>query len=201
MTKNPWLTETWDDESAPKAASETPEHDSVTSAAVAPQTGSVPVVDAVDRLEEHVLPAGAVEGLFVLGVHGGAGESTLAAWLDARPCGHAWPTSPGLRPRVLLAARTHARGLETARRAASEWASGSMPVDVLGLVLIGDAPGRKLPTSLRAQVRQLAGAVPKTWTIPFLPALREATEPDSTPPGAAVRTIRQITSTTTTKEN
>lgn len=201
MNRNPWITETHEGASPQGPADEPNEPEQGAQAGVSPQIGAVPAVVAADRLATRVLPKDAVEGLFVLGVHGGAGESTLATWLDARPCGHAWPTSPGLRSQVLLVARTHARGLEAARRAASEWASGSIPIDVRGLVLIGDAPGRRLPASLRAQVRQLAGAVPRTWTIPFLPALREATEPDSTPPGAAVRMIRQITSTTTPKEN
>lgn len=201
MIRNPWITETQDDAPPQGAAVASTEDEKAAGAGVRPQVGSVPAVDAADRLEARVLSSAAAGGLFVLGVHGGAGESTLAAWLDAQPCGRAWPTSPGVRPRVLLVARTHARGLEASRRAATEWASGSIPVEVLGLVLIGDAPGRQLPKALRAQVRQLAGALPRTWTIPFLPALREIPEPEAAPPSAVVRTIRQITSTTTTKEN
>lgn len=141
-----------------------------------------------------------MQGLLVLGAHGGAGESTLAAWLGAQECGHAWPDPPVARARVLLVARTHAGGLAAARQASRQWAAGQVPVELIGLVLIGDAPGR-LPKVLRAQVRQVAGAVPRTWTIPFLPALRETCGSRSEPPGAAVRTIGQITSTTTTKES
>lgn len=156
-----------------------------------PQPG-VPRVDVTDRLRTREVTDDGAGALWVVGVHGGSGESTLAAWLGAPAAGHAWPVHAAATVRVLLVARTHARGLAAARKAATEWASGSPRVELMGLVLMGDAPGR-LPSQLRDEAHQLTGGVPQTWTIPFLPALRTSATPDPDPPGPAARPLRSIT--------
>lgn len=56
----------------------------------------------------------------------------------------------------MLVARTNARGLRAAQLAATEWASGDVPVHLEGLVLLADAPGR-LPKALKQFVRLVAG--------------------------------------------
>ena len=79
-----------------------------------------------------------------LGAHGGAGESTLEELFSgSRAAEHSWPLTAAERPpaRVVLVARTHARGLVAAQSAIREWAAGDVPVLLLGLVLIADAPG------------------------------------------------------------
>lgn len=40
-------------------------------------------------------------------------------------------------------------------------------VDLLGLVVVADAPGR-LPRILRNRVRLVSGAVPRLWEIPWV---------------------------------
>lgn len=111
-----------------------------------------------------------VADVYVVGAHGGAGESTVAAlnpmwWAET---GHGWPlvsTSPS--PRVLLVARTSASGLRAAQAAATQWAAGATPpINLLGLVLVADAPGR-LPRALRELVRLVSGGVPCTWMLPW----------------------------------
>lgn len=111
-----------------------------------------------------------VADVYVVGAHGGAGESTVAAlnpawWAETD---HAWPlvpTSPA--PRVLLVARTSASGLRAAQAAATQWAAGgSPPIDLLGLVLVADAPGR-LPRPLRELAQLVGGGVPRTWLLPW----------------------------------
>lgn len=81
---------------------------------------------------------------------------------------HAWPlvpTSPA--PRVLLVARTSASGLRAAQITATQWAAGaSPPIDLLGLVLVADAPGR-LPRPLRELAQLVGGGVPRTWLLPW----------------------------------
>ena len=80
-----------------------------------------------------------------LGAHGGAGESTLEELFSgSRAADHSWPLTAAERPpaRVVLVARTHARGLRAAQSAIREWAAGDAQVLLLGLVLIADAPGR-----------------------------------------------------------
>lgn len=161
-----------------------------------PQQG-IPAVDAVDRLPRVIQDR---PGPWVIGAHGGAGESTLAAWLGWTAADHAWPLAEqGPRPRVVIVARTSARGLQAARHAVTEWASGAVDVDLLGLVLMGDAPG-KLPDPLRAQVRQLSGASPATWVVKYLPTLRIAAVPADTAPAGATRALRSIEKILSEKE-
>lgn len=162
-----------------------------------PQEG-IPAVDAVDRLPRVVHDR---MGPWVVGAHGGAGESTLAAWLGWTAGGHAWPLSEqGQRPQGVIVARTNARGLQAACHAVTEWASGAVAFDLLGLVLMGDAPG-KLPDPLRAEVRRLSGAAPATWVVKYIPALRTAATPDETAPAGAARALRSIKKILSEKEN
>jgi|GEM_PF-6917362 len=121
-----------------------------------------------------------------VGVHGGAGESTLEQLLDgSRAAGHAWPThddSAIETPRVVLVARTNAAGLRAAQLAATEWASGTVTTQLLGLVLVADAPGR-LPKVLKDLCHHVGGGVPRVWRVPFVDAWRlgEPIAQDSTP--------------------
>ena len=66
--------------------------------------------------------------LWVVGVHGGSGASTVAALCgeDALELPQRLPLTPAgaPAPRVLLVARTHATGLHYAGWMASHWASG-----------------------------------------------------------------------------
>ncbi|MDQ1287034.1 MAG: hypothetical protein QG622_599 [Actinomycetota bacterium] len=113
-----------------------------------------------------------------LGVHGGAGVSTL---LELVPGGadafRFWP-SPSVHggpDGLVLVCRTHAHGLRCARAAVHQWNSHDVPdrLTLLGLVAIADAPG-KLPVPQSQALRLLAGAVERLWTVPFLEDLRRA---------------------------
>lgn len=143
---NPWLSRPTEPEHAVPV---------VTESAVRPPTGpvapqrGVPSPDRADQLASYdqAQPA----DLWWLGVHGGAGESSLAALVpEWRAADHGWPRPPGSAPaRVVLTARSNMRGLRAAQTAATQWASGIVPhVEVLGLVIVSDAPGR-LPRPLR----------------------------------------------------
>ncbi|HRL81412.1 MAG TPA: hypothetical protein PLK46_13925 [Propioniciclava sp.] len=137
----------------------------------APQRG-VPVPDHVDQLrivEQH-RPA----ELWWVGAHGGAGESTLAGLAPEWPAaGHAWPRTPAPAPApVVLVARSNAHGLRAAQTAIMQWAGGLVPsVDVLGLVIVADAPGR-LPRPLRDLAQVVSGGVPRTWNVPWVESWR-----------------------------
>ena len=120
-------------------------------------------------------------GVFWLGVHGGAGENTMADLLGGVPCHHRWPSRSDADPftdlsvppaDVFLVARQNHRGLKAAQLAARDWAAGSHPTITLrGLVVIADAPG-KLPRALHNLTRITAGGVPQTWTLPWIEELR-----------------------------
>lgn len=162
-----------------------------------PQPGITP--QDAPSLPTYPVTAG---GLFVVGAHGGAGETTIASWTGARAAGRRWPVSatwstPGNQPRpdgrpvdLVLVARTHARGLAAAREVLTQWAAGRLPTNQLrGLVLIPDAPGR-LPTQLAEQARLIAGGAPRAWLLPWLDQMRLSTHPtDADQPVALPRAV------------
>jgi len=144
---------------------------------VAPQRG-VPVPDRVDQLAvfERTAPA----ELWWLGTHGGAGESSLSALVpEWSAADHAWPmVRDQLSPsRVVLTARSNVRGLRAAQVAATQWASGLVPfVDVVGLVVVADAPGR-LPRPLRDLTQVVGGGMPRVWHVPWIEPWRLGERP------------------------
>jgi hypothetical protein len=81
--------------------------------------------------------------------------------------------SSGASSKVVLVARTHEAGLRAAQAAARQWASGALPaqVELIGLVLTADAPG-KLPRQLHDLARLVSGGVPRTWEIRWHSELR-----------------------------
>lgn len=111
-----------------------------------------------------------------LGVHGGAGVSTLTAIMS--PSGDArrlWPSGkPGQSPVVVLVARTHLAGLRAAHNAVVQAAAGGVPggLMIAGLVTIPDAPG-KLPADLRKYRDVVVQAVENHWALPWVPDWRE----------------------------
>jgi hypothetical protein len=174
---NPWIT------AAPELAEERCTVASPPLRAVAdprrvkPQPGIQAPAQA-DRLAHRRVDAAAAASvrLWWLGVHGGAGESTLEQLLeDSRAAGHCWPVcAPGIAtlPRVVLVARTNAHALRAAQLAATEWAGETVRADLLGLVLIADAPGR-LPRALRDLAELVAGGVPRVWQLPWVEGWRQ----------------------------
>lgn len=147
---------------------------------------------------EHGLPVapphpGLDQAWWWLGAHGGAGVSTLEravpGGLDA---GRAWPLSS--RPqRVVLVARSGANGIRAAQHAAQQWASGTVAgVELLGLVVVADAPGRR-PARLRDMVRLVSGAVPRLWEIPWVEQWRLGEPPLAHLPKECAPLARDLT--------
>lgn len=116
----------------------------------------------------------------LLAAHGGAGVSCLLraglATAGAVDSQRRWPAAG----RVLLVARTCTGGLEWARDLARQHASGRTGPDVelLGLVLVADAPGR-LPARITRLADLVCGAFARCWQVPWLIEWRlaSATEP------------------------
>lgn len=125
------------------------------------------------------LPMRPAQGVlwWALGVHGGAGVSTLLRTVggggDAQ---RRWPDIHGAVSgvHVVLVARADAHGLAAAQAALQEWHSGQAPAstNVVGLVLMADAP-TKPPRSVRDRIRVLTGAVPQSWQVPWVEEWRE----------------------------
>lgn len=171
---NPWLPQPT--ETDPAAAQDQTPARVATTGPLHPQRG-VPAPDLVDQLPIRRMDRTA--GLWVVGAHGGAGESTIAelddAWVAAS---HAWPAvAPGGSTRVIIVARTSTRGLLAAKAVAKQWATGLVQgVDVLGLVLVVDAPGR-LPKPLRDLTKVVGGGYPRTWHVPWVESWRLGEQP------------------------
>lgn len=126
---------------------------------------------------------------WVVGAHGGSGESTLATLVENwRAADHEWPHTVPTSP-CLLVARTSADGLLAAQAAMAQWAAGDAPVDLVGLVLLADAPGT-LPRPLRELAALVAGGAPRHWSIPWIEQWRLG-EPHITRDVA--RLIRHVT--------
>ncbi|WP_350006068.1 DUF6668 family protein [Pseudarthrobacter sp. WHRI 8279] len=164
---NPWIT---------SPGTETPEEETLDAymppAAVisAPLKGMVEP-DAADRLARRTMTGSAA--LWIIGAHGGAGESRVADLLGARATDHCWPVlQDGSEPRVLLVCRADMRGLTAARSALTQWVSGATPkADLLGLAVLADAPG-KTPKALRDFTSIVGGGAPRLWTLPWVEAWR-----------------------------
>ena len=123
--------------------------------------------------------------LWVVGLHGGCGATTLTALLGdgVQEAGRCWPVPAAQTPQqpakvaapILLVARTHAAGLDIAATAARSWASDQLQVPLLGLVLVDDGP--KLPKDLVAGCKRLAGMTPHCWHRAWREDWRSRLEP------------------------
>lgn len=188
LSLNPWITSPAD-----SVEEETPDvHVPPTAVISTPLMGMVEP-DTADRLASRTMSGSAA--LWIVGSHGGAGESRTADLLDgARPTGHCWPVlQDGSKPRVLLVCRADMRGLTTAQSALTQWVSGAAPtVDLFGLAVLADAPG-KTPKALRDLTAIVGGGAPRLWTLPWVEAWRHG---DSTTTPAAREYQRFITDVT-----
>ncbi len=126
----------------------------------------------------------------VVGLHGGAGASTIAHLLGERVAVDAGQKVPlGAAPRVLFVARTHAAGVAAVRHAGRVWAAHQLDdVTVLGLVLVDDGPriGREQLSACQAVMR----VFPRTWRIGWVEPWRTQLVPD--PRAAPLRTRRTL---------
>lgn len=157
-----------------------------------PAWGSIAGVPAVDRETLPMQLTDYYPGVFLVGAHGGAGTSTLAGLTGMFDFDHVWPVSAPIPNDVIVVARTHMAGLTAAHDAALSLAAGEIAgVNVLGLVLLADAPGR-LPKALSEKARMVSGAYRMSWTIPWIEKWRLGEETTKLPTRCA-RVIEQLT--------
>lgn len=182
MTNNPWFTTP-----APEPATAPVIQVVEPTGATAPQ----PTVTPPESAEQlRVWMTSQPAPVWVVGTHGGAGETTLAQLLGGAATDHRWPSiSPP--PAVVLVARTHATGLRAAQLAMRAWAAGETPhIRLIGLVLVADAPG-KLPKPLAEVAGILRGGVPHMWQIPWVDAYRLEIDP-ADPPRQVLKVLTEI---------
>lgn len=167
---NPWVT---GPDATDEAPASHPTYEPAAAAISAPLKG-MDEPDAADRLQSRTMSGSAA--LWVTGAHGGAGETRIADLLDgARATSHCWPViQHSASPRVLLACRSDVRGLTAGQTALTQWASGAAPdVDLLGLVILADAPGR-MPKALREFASLVGGGAPRYWLLPWVEEWRQS---------------------------
>jgi hypothetical protein len=151
--------------------------------------GQLPLSGQPSRSEVTVRAQDAA--LWWLGVHGGAGESTLAfLFAGTATCEHGWPVLPTrARTRVVLVARTNYLGMRAVQATMRDWnANRRSRIDVLGTVLIAARPGR-LPKELAELRRDLVGATPHLWDVPWVEAWELGRQPE---PSNSPKVIEEI---------
>lgn len=133
--------------------------------------------------------------LWIVGAHGGAAENTIAELVPGwRAANHAWPIVDGApTQRAVLTARSHVSGLHGAQHAARQWASQhNYGVELLGLIVVADAPGR-LPRPIRELIDIVAGGFPRVWRVPWVEDWRLGAPVDlATSPGAVHRMVNEL---------
>lgn len=174
------------------------ERSAILTGPTAPQLG-VPAPEAADRLPFRNV--GHWSPLWIVGAHGGAGESTLAALIPgAAVTDHQWPQQAGGVVRAVVVARSNVRGLARAQVAAQQWASRLVPdVDLLGLVVMADAPGR-LPRPLRDRLQVVAGGFARTWTVPWIETWRTSEVDSAAAPREVRRVVDELTALANTQQ-
>lgn len=117
-------------------------------------------------------PQATVPGVLTwVGCHGGAGVTTLEQALPGgRDGARMWPGPlplPGTAVPVVLVCRSNVPGLLATQNVIRQWASGVVPgVDLLGLVVMADAPGA-LPRPIKDLAKLVRGGVSRSWLIPW----------------------------------
>lgn len=126
-----------------------------------------------DQFAEPV-PGTGTAAVWVLGVHGGAGATTVATLLpDAADANRLWPDPAFGGPRgVLMVSRVSALGLRKLRMAVRQWAAhGTSPlVELVGAVGVAAEPGRPA-RPLLDELDQLRRIVPAVAVLPWRPDL------------------------------
>lgn len=148
----------------------------------------------------------ALTDVMVMGLHGGAGASTVARLLEDRATdvGTSWPTAGGwTRPRpvlnVLAVCRTDHFGLTAGMEFARQWARGSLTDSrLLGILIIDDGP--KLFDSQKRAARKLGQMTPHGWHLPWINEWRIDFPDAGRLPRRIRKTLNTIVSLTEPKE-
>lgn len=131
--------------------------------------------------------------LWVVGLHGGSGATSVATALgaDVYESPGAWPVSRPLEPQVLLVSRTHVVGLAAAETAIQEWASADLPnLRLLGIVLVDDAP--RIARPLLPVINRVLHSSPRGWHLQWQESWRFRLPDDRPLTFGARRTLADI---------
>lgn len=137
----------------------------------------------VDDDPPQLSAVGRVPWCWWVGVHGGAGVTSLAAVVDGTGDGGQHPPVDAHSPWMVAVARTHQHGLDRAEQFAAR-----TPPGLVGLVTIADAPGT-LPKALQRRRDQVEAAYARAWRVAWIPEWRETSPQPGQALPASVRSV------------
>lgn len=147
--------------------------------------GLSPTLEAPSEAWE-IQDVGPLEGFAVMGLHGGAGATTLAALLGegSSDVGRAWPisnnawTGKAWPIPVIAVARNDHSGLKAADTFVRSWANGQLTGSRLSALVLIDA-GPRISDARKKSTKRLLRMVPRGTHLPWMDSWLEA-PPDPT---------------------
>ncbi len=142
---------------------------------------------------------GVFEGQAIMGLHGGAGATTLTGLLGptAADIGQAWPISHSTRTQatwplpVIAVARTDHTGLSAAERFIRSWANGQLTGSKLSALVLIEA-GPRTSEARKKATKRLLRMVPRGVHIPWMDSWLDAPPDPNRLPGRIKRIIKLL---------
>ena len=149
---------------------------------------------------------GPIEGLAVMGLHGGAGATTLAGLLGegSSDVGRRWPisnnawTGTAWPIPVIAVARNDHSGLKAADDFVRSWANGQLTGSHLSALVLIDA-GPRVSDARRKATKRLMRMVPRGTHIPWMDSWLDAPPDPKRLPGRIKRIIKLLNTPAPTK--
>lgn len=146
---------------------------------------------------------GPLEGLAVMGLHGGSGATTLAKLLGsaASEVGQSWPVSQNQWTGsawpipVIAVARTDYSGLEAADTFVRSWANGQLTGSKLSALVLIEA-GPRTSEARKKATKRLLRMVPRGVHIPWMDSWLDAPPDPNRLPGRIKRIIKLLNTPT-----
>lgn len=115
-------------------------------------------------------------GLWLIGAAGGVGVSTMAG-----ACGEAvhdgGESDPPWGGRVVIVTSAARASLEAAQTLVRDSRAGTQPWEAVAMVLVHDRPAALVSKQTRQFARETLRMVQKGFAVPFMPSLRESSDP------------------------
>lgn len=146
---------------------------------------------------------GVFEGQAIMGLHGGAGATTLSILLgeSALDVGGAWPHSQSTRTQapwplpVIAIARTDHTGLSAAERFIRSWANGQLTGSKLSALVLIEA-GPRTSEARKKATKRLLRMVPRGTHLPWMDSWLDAAPDPNRLPGRIKRIIKLLNTPT-----
>ncbi|MGO3660137.1 MAG: DUF6668 family protein [Corynebacterium casei] len=134
--------------------------------AVSPAERTLPIKEPVEQVRPPLV--------WLVGAHGGAGVTFLTHSLAfAGDCKEIWPdvAEQDISPCAVVVARESTSGLDAAEQALRQWHTDPEleNINLIGLVLVAEASGKKRARELSAWSESVAALAPSTFRVAWIP--------------------------------